>query len=128
MRKGAAVRFSGAALLVALLASRATYAISADASRAQAERVLAVVEAGIVRGAPPIPKRGIGATEAERIAAGEMLVRLKDGERAVDELSQVLELRRQGKVSESAQAAADIDEAAHAALVAVVAQRGEGHA
>ena len=104
MIRAAVVRISGAALLVGLLASRATLALEPDAARAQAERSLAVVEAGIVRGAPAVPAKALGASAAERIAAGEMLVRLKDSERAVDELSQVLELYRQGKVSEAAHA------------------------
>jgi tetratricopeptide (TPR) repeat protein len=102
--RAAVVRISGAALLVGLLAPRATLALEPAAARVQAERSLTAVEAGIVRGAPAVPAKALGASGAERIAAGEMLVRLKDSERAVDELSQVLELYRQGKVSESAHA------------------------
>lgn len=104
MIRRAAIRITGAALLVTVLAPRPSLALDPTTARAQAERTLAVVESGIVRGAPPVPAAALGASGAERIAAGEMLVRLKDAERAIDELSQVLELYRQGRVSEAAHA------------------------
>jgi tetratricopeptide (TPR) repeat protein len=97
-------RALGAALFVGLLSPSAAEAANPAQARIEAEKLLRNVEAGVARGAPPIPTKMLGPSEAERIAAGEMLVRLKDSERAVDELSEVLELHRQGKASEAANA------------------------
>jgi tetratricopeptide (TPR) repeat protein len=100
----AAVRRSGAALLLGLLVPARAFALDAELARSQVEKSISGVEASMVRGAPPVPAKLLGPSAAERIAAGEMLVRLKDSERAIDELSQILELYRQGKVSEAAHA------------------------
>ena len=95
-------RVSAVVLLAGCLTPGAAWALDDDRAKAEAERTMRTVEAGLVQGAPP-PGPGLrGPTEAERIAAGEMLVRLGDSERAIDELSQVLELHRQGKASSAA--------------------------
>lgn len=66
----------------------------------------------VAAGAPDVAKRGANTarprmTPAERIAAAEMLLRNRDWERAIQALSQVLELNIQGKASESAKADAE---------------------
>jgi tetratricopeptide (TPR) repeat protein len=48
------------------------------------------------------------ATPAERVAAGDMLLRNKDYDRAIETLSKVLELYRQGKAPEAAYADASL--------------------
>jgi len=66
----------------------------------------------VAAGAPDVAKRGpttarSRTTPAERIAAAEMSLRNRDWERAIQSLSQVLELNAQGKASESAKADAE---------------------
>ncbi|HET9952922.1 MAG TPA: tetratricopeptide repeat protein [Polyangiaceae bacterium] len=88
------------------LASVAKPGWALDAAEAQRRALTTIsqVETEVLRGgsaprelfAPPSP--------AERIAAGDMLLRTKDLDRAVNELSKVLELYRQGKVPEAAYA------------------------
>jgi tetratricopeptide (TPR) repeat protein len=79
----------------------AAWALDAEQARGTAEQALRAVEVettqaisrGRLRYKPPGP--------AQRLAAGDMLLRNKDYDRAIDELSKVVELRRQGKMPEA---------------------------
>src|SRR5262249_8216645 len=75
-----------------------------DSSEAQgrAQQAIAAVESDMVK--PPTPPKFLTppATPEQRIAAGDMLFRTKDYDRAIDTLEKVVELRHQGKASEAA--------------------------
>jgi tetratricopeptide (TPR) repeat protein len=86
------------------LLSSAALAIDSDDARHQAETAISHLETEIVRNAPPPKSPYQPPTPAERVAAGDMLLRTKDYDRAIVELSKVLELYRQGKVPEAAYA------------------------
>ncbi|MFZ5894174.1 MAG: tetratricopeptide repeat protein [Myxococcota bacterium] len=94
----------GVLALAALLKAGSAFALDSGEARRQAETAIQHVETEVVRGAAggkaPVPT----ATPAERVAAGDMLLRTKDYDRAIAELSKVLELHRQGKVPEAAMA------------------------
>lgn len=66
----------------------------------------------VAAGVPDVAKRGAKASRqrmspAERIAAAEISLRNRDWERAIQTLSQVIELHAQGKANESARADAE---------------------
>jgi tetratricopeptide (TPR) repeat protein len=85
-------------------------ALALSASEAQGRATLAVqgVESAMAS-APPDSKLIVKPpTPAERIAAGDMLLRNKDYDRAIEALSKVLELHRQGKAPEAAYADASL--------------------
>lgn len=85
-------------------------ALALSSSEAQGRATLAVqsVESGMTS-APPDSKLSFKApTPAERVAAGDMLLRNKDYDRAIEALSKVLELYRQGKAPEAAYADASV--------------------
>src|SRR5688500_8607264 len=82
-------------------------AAALNASEAQGRAQLAIssaeadigkISSALSRAKPRDP------TIVERIAAGDMLYRTKDYERAIDEFSKVLELHRQGKAPDTARA------------------------
>lgn len=81
-------------------------AAALDSGEAQGRAQIAVqgVEADINK--PPVRPKFLvlPPTPAERIAAGDMLLRTKDYDRAIEALEKVLELHRQGKASEAAYA------------------------
>ena len=76
----------------------------ADAQRGRAEMAIRAVEADATKGPDPSRFRYVPPTPAQRVAAGELLLRTGDFDRAVDTLSKVLELFRRGEVPESAYA------------------------
>jgi tetratricopeptide (TPR) repeat protein len=85
-------------------------AVALSASEAQGRATLAVqaVESAMLS-TPPDSKLTIKPpTPAERVAAGDMLLRNKDYDRAIETLSKVLELHRQGKAPEAAYADASL--------------------
>lgn len=90
--------------LAVLLSAGSAFALDSGDARRQAETAIQHIETEVVRGTAgakaPVPT----ATPAERVAAGDMLLRTKDYDRAVLELAKVLELYRQGKVPEAAYA------------------------
>ena len=90
--------------MVALLGAwpGAAHALDSEQAVSRAQTALQFVEAEIVRNAPPPPSRFKPATPAERVAAGELLLRTRDFDRAIDTLEKVLELHAQGKVGEAA--------------------------
>jgi tetratricopeptide (TPR) repeat protein len=90
--------------------SLSSSAFALSASEAQGRATLAVqgVESAMTS-APPDSKLIVKPpTPAERVAAGDMLLRNKDYDRAIEALSKVLELYRQGKAPEAAYADASL--------------------
>src|SRR5688500_6395608 len=96
------------ALGVALEASAAVRpAAAVDASDAPGKATLSLQ--AIERDLPKIDAAAARArrtrvTPAERIASGDMLLKPKDYDRAIDEFSKVVELYRQGKMPDTANA------------------------
>jgi tetratricopeptide (TPR) repeat protein len=97
-------RVASALALATSLLSGAAFALDSDDARHQAETAIGHLETDIVRGGPPPKSLFQPPTPAERVAAGDMLLRTKDYDRAIAELSKVIELHRQGKVPEAAYA------------------------
>jgi tetratricopeptide (TPR) repeat protein len=95
-------RVASALALATSLLSSAAFALDADDAQHQAETAISHLETEIVRNAPPPKSPYEPPTPAERVAAGDMLLRTKDYDRAILELSKILELYRQGKVPEAA--------------------------
>jgi hypothetical protein len=60
------------------------------------------VEADATKGPDSSRFRYVPPTPAQRVAAGDLLLRTGDFDRAVETLSKVLELHRRGEVPESA--------------------------
>jgi tetratricopeptide (TPR) repeat protein len=100
MRKRAATALAvqAAWLLVAVPA----FAVDAATARGRADMAIRAVEADASKGPDPSRFRLPPPTPAQRVAAGDMLLRTKDYDRAVETLSKVLELHRRGEVPESA--------------------------
>ncbi|MEB2311562.1 MAG: tetratricopeptide repeat protein [Sorangiineae bacterium] len=101
-------RAPGWALLVALAATgaaRPALALSPADAKSRAEGAVREVEAnvGAVQAAAASAARQ-RITPEQRIAAGELLLRNKDYDAAIDLLSQVVELHRQGKANEASNA------------------------
>ncbi len=92
------------ALFGAWLVPGAALALSASAARARADKDIAAAEvtAGKINAASSKGPKAL--TPSERIARGEVLLRTKDYERAIEVLCQVVELHRQGKVPATAAA------------------------
>ncbi len=87
--------------LAILLESHWAAALSSSAAKDQAARSIAAIESKASQ-SPRAPKlRYKPPSIEERIASGDMLLRTKDYERAVDELNKVVELSRQQAVSEA---------------------------
>jgi len=76
----------------------------ASAQRGRAEMTIRAVEADASKGPEPGRFRYVPPTPAQRVAAGELLLRTGDYDRSVETLSKVLELFRRGEVPESAYA------------------------
>jgi tetratricopeptide (TPR) repeat protein len=74
----------------------------ADALRGRAEMSIRAVEADATKGPDTSRFRYVPPTPAQRVAAGELLLRTGDYDRAVATLSKVLELYRRGEVSDDA--------------------------
>jgi tetratricopeptide (TPR) repeat protein len=98
----------GAGLLgVALLIGRAppALALDSDDARAQAARQLQSVRAELSRLVPGVVARRRAARSTEKmIASGDLALRAKDYEQAIDLFNQVVELYRQGKATPNAHA------------------------
>jgi tetratricopeptide (TPR) repeat protein len=102
MRQPALGRSSLAlACVLALFGAKDAWALDAEQARGRAEQAIRTVEAEAARGASKDRLRYKPPTPAQRLAAGDMLLRNKDYDRAIDELSKVVELRRQGKMPEA---------------------------
>jgi tetratricopeptide (TPR) repeat protein len=97
-----------AAFGITLALSGSAFALSASEAQGRATLVVQGVETGMT-GTPPESKLTVKPpTPAERVAAGDMLLRNKDYDRAIEALSKVLELYRQGKAPEAAYADASL--------------------
>lgn len=106
MGKMRAPKYFGALLLV--LAPTTTRAEAASELLEQARTLTNQVASGV----PEVSKRAAPTTRprlgsAERVAAAELLLRNRDWERAIQVLSQVLELYSQGRANEAAKADAE---------------------
>jgi tetratricopeptide (TPR) repeat protein len=86
------------------LAARPAFALDADEARGKAELAIRAAEQDAAKAPDPSRLRTPPPTPAQRIAAGDMLLRTGDYDAAVDQLSKVLELHRQGQMPESAYA------------------------
>jgi tetratricopeptide (TPR) repeat protein len=97
-----------AAFGIAASLSGSAFALSSSEAQGRATLAVQGVESAMTS-APPDSKLIIKPpTPAERIAAGDMLLRNKDYDRAIEALSKVLELYRQGKAPETAYADASL--------------------
>jgi tetratricopeptide (TPR) repeat protein len=98
------VRLRQSLVLAGLVLVPCFEAKALDSGEAQGRAQLAIsgVEQDI--GKPPTRPKFLvmPPTPAERIAAGDMLLRTRDYDRAIETLEKVLELHRQGKASEAA--------------------------
>jgi tetratricopeptide (TPR) repeat protein len=74
----------------------------ADAIRGRAEMAIRAVEADATKGPDTSRFRYVPPTPAQRVAAGDLLLRTGDYDRAVETLSKVLELYTRGEVPDSA--------------------------
>jgi tetratricopeptide (TPR) repeat protein len=90
-----------AAVGLALLFARSSLALSVSEAQGRATTAVQSVEAEIGRPPPPSKFREPPASPALRIANADMLLHAKNYEAAIDVLSKVLELSRQGKASET---------------------------
>lgn len=93
------------AVLAALSFAGSAGAVSASEARTRAESAIAAVEGGVgnVQKAAARASRQ-KMTPAQRIAAGDILFRNKDYDRAIEVFSQVVELGRQGRADAASQA------------------------
>ncbi len=97
----------GLALALGALLSavaRPALAVGADEARGRAEQAIRAVEAEALKGPDPARLRFPPPTPAQRVAAGDMLLRTGDHDSAINQLSKVLELFRQGQMPEQAYA------------------------
>jgi tetratricopeptide (TPR) repeat protein len=99
-------RLPAYALGLGIAASAYACPVFADAAaqRGHAEMAIRAVEVDATKGPDPSRFRYVPPTPAQRVAAGELLLRTGDFDRAVETLSKVLELFRRGEVPESAYA------------------------
>jgi len=99
-------RLPAYALALGIAASSVARPAHADANaqRGRAEMTIRAVEADATKGPDPSRFRYVPPTPAQRVAAGELLLRTGDYDRSVETLSKVLELYRRGEVPESAYA------------------------
>lgn len=108
MRKLAARGASIAAFGIAVSLAGSALAVSATEAQGRATVAVQAVEASITSAPPESKLFTKPPTPAERVAAGDMLLRNKDYDRAIEALSKVLELYRQGKAPEAAYADASL--------------------
>src|SRR5262245_42094682 len=79
-------------------------ALDSDEARGRAEMAIRAAEAEALKAPDPARLRAPPPTPAQRVAAGDMLLRTGDHDAAIDQLSKILELRRQGQMPENAYA------------------------
>jgi tetratricopeptide (TPR) repeat protein len=91
----------------ALLLASAAHALDADDARSDAARELESVRADVAALAPSHWElRRMARSTEQMIAAGELALRAKDYEQAIDTFNQAVELHRQGRASQNAHAEA----------------------
>jgi tetratricopeptide (TPR) repeat protein len=104
MRRLGVPTAAGAAFGITIALASSALALSSTEAQGRATLAVQAVESGMTS-APPESKLNFKPpTPAERVAAGDMLLRNKDYDRAIEALSKVLELYRQGKAPEAAYA------------------------
>jgi tetratricopeptide (TPR) repeat protein len=86
------------------LTAQPAFAIGGDEARNKAEFAIRAAESDAMKAPDPSRLRTPPPTPAQRVAAGDMLLRTGDFDAAIDQLSKVLELRRQGQMPETAYA------------------------
>src|SRR5688572_5747669 len=79
-------------------------ALSSSAARDSAQATISAVDSKAATAANVGKVRYVPPSIAERIAAGELLLRTKDYEGATDELNKVIEISQQQAVSEESKA------------------------
>ncbi|HKO54182.1 MAG TPA: tetratricopeptide repeat protein [Polyangiaceae bacterium] len=89
-----------AAVGLALFIARPSFALDASEAQGRATTAIQGVEAEIGKAPPPSKFREPPATPAIRLANADMLLHAKNYDAAIEILSKVLELNRQGKASE----------------------------
>jgi tetratricopeptide (TPR) repeat protein len=90
-----------AAVGLALLFARPSFALSTSEAQGRASTAIQGIEADIGKAPPPSKFREPPPTPAVRLANADMLLHAKNYDAAIDGLSKVLELNRQGKASET---------------------------
>ena len=90
-----------AAVGLALFFARPSLALSTSEAQGRATTAIQGVEAELGKPPPPSKFREPPATPAVRIANADMLLHAKNNDAAIEILSKVLELDRQGKASEA---------------------------
>ena len=90
-----------AAVGLALFFARPSLALSTSEAQGRATTAIQGVEAELGKPPPPSKFREPPATPAVRIANADMLLHAKNNDAAIEILSKVLELNRQGKASEA---------------------------
>lgn len=85
-----------------LFSSTSAFALDSVAARGRAELAIKASESDATRAAKLAEVRYRSPTPAQRVAAGDMLLRNRDYDQAIATLSKVLELHRQGKMPEPA--------------------------
>lgn len=108
MRRFGVPRAAFAAFGITWAFSGSASALSASEAQGRATLAVQSVETGMTSAPPESKLLAKPATPAERVAAGDMLLRNKDYDRAIEALSKVLELYRQGKAPEAAYADASL--------------------
>jgi tetratricopeptide (TPR) repeat protein len=95
-------RTSALALGFAIASQAASAFADTDTIRGRAEMAIRAVEADATKGPDTSRFRYVPPTPAQRVAAGDLLLRTGDYDRAIETLSKVLELYRRGEVPDSA--------------------------
>ncbi|HYP88307.1 MAG TPA: hypothetical protein VEQ59_09135, partial [Polyangiaceae bacterium] len=108
MRRLAAARAAYAAFGIAATLPGSAWALSSGEAQGRATIAVQAVESSMTSAPPESKLFTKPPTPAERVAAGDMLLRNKDYDRAIESLSKVLELYRQGKAPEAAYADASL--------------------
>src|SRR6185369_7292223 len=99
---------AGAAFGITIALSSSAWALSSGEAQGRATLAVQGVESNMTSAPPESKLIAKPPTPAERVAAGDMLLRNKDYDRAIETLSKVLELYRQGKAPEAAYADASL--------------------
>ncbi|MEY2933283.1 MAG: hypothetical protein RL033_4032, partial [Pseudomonadota bacterium] len=103
LRLGRVWALEGALLTLCLAGTSAAF--DADAARSEAQQAITSVRADLARlAAVPTVREAVRHSPEKLIAAGDLSLRTKDYEQAIDTFSQVVELFRQGKADRNAHA------------------------
>jgi len=108
MRRVVATGAAFAAFGIAVSLAGSALALSSTEAQGRATIAVQAVESSMTSAPPESKLFTKPATPAERVAAGDMLLRNKDYDRAIEALSKVIELYRQGKAPEAAYADASL--------------------